>query len=91
MKHEAVYRTAPATPGLLITLDTIVFLLKTSIFERSRIKSETPYYTWHMSRVTCHMSHVTCHMSHVTCHMSHRGDKHTNTKTKKHIDEHCYL
>ena len=45
---------------------------------RKRKKSETPYYTYHMSHVTCHVSHVTyymspvtCHLSHVTCHVSH--------------------
>ena len=34
-------------------------------------KSETPYYTIHMSHITCHMSHVTCHMSRITCPVSH--------------------
>ena len=51
MNDEAVYRTAPATPGLLIR--------RVDIEYRTKGKN----YMCQVSHVTCRVSRVTCHLS----------------------------
>ena len=45
------------------------FSLLLFLNKKGKKKSETPYYTCHMSHIMCHMSRITCQVSHVTCHM----------------------
>ena len=66
-----VCRTAPATPGLLNTVNPKPEELGGWNFERMIIPHHVSCVMYNMSHVTCHMSNVTCHMSRVMCHMSH--------------------
>ena len=53
---EAVYRTAPATPGLLN-------IRTSNPLELGSCNLERIFMPNHVSCVMCHVSHVTCHMS----------------------------
>ena len=58
MNHEAVYRTTPATPGLLITVTLIYFIECCGPFNALLKLMPTIFND------TCHVTHDTWHVTH---------------------------
>ena len=69
MNDEAVYRTAPATPGLL-NIFKALWIPNHKSWGAEILRECSPPSTCHMSGVRCHVSYVRCHVSGVTCQVS---------------------